>query len=265
MAHEFKAKGPVSSTVLGVAAFDDVFGIINYSLAVAVARILLAHAGFSPATAVSGPALAIAGGILTGVAFGGIFNLAGRFMKRDTEGALIVLVFALLALCFGTAHRLKFDELLATMSMGVVVVNFNPNQERIFGMLERYTEELVFVLFFTLSGMQLNFEALRGSLVFVAVFVILRALGKTAGTALGAAIGQAPAKVRKYTALGLLPQGGIVIGLALMIKANPAFASIADSVVGIVIGATVIHELIGPVAAEIALTRAGEIDTRKRP
>ncbi|HPF98518.1 MAG TPA: cation:proton antiporter [Kiritimatiellia bacterium] len=259
VSHEYHAKGDVSSTIMGVAAFDDVFGIINYSLAVAAARILLAHTGFAPGGAVVAPAVSIVGGVLTGAAFGWLFNQLARFMKRDTEGAFIVLVFALLSLCFGLATVLKVDELLATMTMGVIVVNFNPNQEIIFRMLERYTEELIFVLFFTLSGMQLNFATLRSSLLFVALFVVFRAIGKGAGATFGAFVSHASPNVKKYTALGLLPQGGIVIGLALMIKANPAFASISDSVVGIVIGATVIHEIIGPIAAEIALKKAGEI------
>ena len=89
--------------------------------------------------------------------------------------------------------------------------------------------------------------------------MVFRAIGKGAGATFGAFVSHASPNVKKYTALGLLPQGGIVIGLALMIKANPAFASISDSVVGIVIGATVIHEIIGPIAAEIALKKAGEI------
>ncbi|MBS3732138.1 MAG: cation:proton antiporter, partial [Desulfobacterales bacterium] len=126
------------------------------------------------------------------------------------------------------------------------------------------TEELIFVLFFTISAMHLNFAALSGGLGFVALFVLFRAAGKFAGTFLGAALSGAPRKVRRYTAFGLLPQGGIVIGLALMIRGNPEFAPIADTFIGIVIGATVIHELIGPVMAKLALNRSGEIGVEKR-
>jgi hypothetical protein len=68
--------------------------------------------------------------------------------------------------------------------------------------------------------------------------------------------------VKRYAAGGLIPQGGIVIGLALMTKQNPAFASFSDVVISTIIGATVIHELIGPLVAETALKRAGEIDLK---
>jgi len=58
---------------------------------------------------------------------------------------------------------------------------------------------------------------------------------------------------------GLIPQGGIVIGLALMIKQNHAFDEISDIIISVIIGATIIHELIGPIIAKISLIKAGEI------
>jgi Kef-type K+ transport system membrane component KefB len=41
--HEYQAKGEVTSTIMGVAALDDILGIINYSLAVSVAGICILH------------------------------------------------------------------------------------------------------------------------------------------------------------------------------------------------------------------------------
>jgi len=58
----------------------------------------------------------------------------------------------------------------------------------------------------------------------------------------------------------LIPQGGIVIGLALLIRQNSAFSSFSDIVISIVIGATVIHEFVGPIFAKLALMKAGEIN-----
>ena len=58
---------------------------------------------------------------------------------------------------------------------------------------------------------------------------------------------------------GLLPQGGIVIGLALMIKQRPELSKIADVIVSVVIGTAVFHELVGPIFAKLSLRRAGEL------
>jgi len=87
--------------------------------------------------------------------------------------------------------------------------------------------------------------------------VLFRGLGKHTGTYLASR--QADKKIRRYTAGGLIPQGGIVIGLALMIKQNPDFSVISDEFINIILGATVIHELIGPVILKISLKKAGEI------
>ncbi|NDY43021.1 sodium:proton exchanger [Dissulfurirhabdus thermomarina] len=259
VAHEYRARGDVATTIMGVAAFDDAFGIVNYALATAIARVLAAGGGFGPLDLAAGPARAIGGGVLLGVFFGAALVALTPLLRRETEGEIIVLMLALLGLCFGTAAALGVDELLATMTFGAVVANFHPRRRRIFGLLQRYTEELVFVLFFTLSGMHLDFGALAAGPVLVVLFVVARAAGKFGGAALGARLSGAPEKVRRYVAPGLIPQGGIVIGLALMMRGEPAFAPVADTLISVVIGATVIHEIAGPALAGLALRKAGEI------
>jgi Kef-type K+ transport system membrane component KefB len=257
--HQYKAKGSVSSTIMGVAAFDDALGIINYSIATALALIMIQHSGFSLQSSVLNPLSVIFGAIILGTIFGIIFNFLTYLTKKESEGVLIVLILSVLSLCFGLSKMLGVDELLATMTMGVTVVNFNPSREKIFKILERYTEELIFVLFFTISGMHLQFSVLARSIFLVLLFVMFRAGGKFLGTAVGGAISKSPAIIRKYAAGGLIPQGGIVIGLALILKQNPAFDIISNTIISVIIGATVIHEIIGPIFAKRALHKAGEI------
>jgi len=257
--HEYKAKGPVSSTILGVTAFDDVLGIINFSIATAIAHILVTHEGLSITSSVVHPLGSIFGAVLCGTLFGLAFNTVTYLIRRETEGALIVVVLAMLALTFGVARWAGADELLATMTMGAVVVNFNARRQKIFRMLERYTEELIFVLFFTLSGMQLDFSALANNLLLVLFLVVFRGIGKTLGAVTGATLSGAPKKVKHFVAGGLIPQGGIVVGLALLMKQQPAFSQLSSIVISVVIGATVIHELIGPIVSKLAIKAAGEI------
>lgn len=259
--HEYKAKGPVTSTIMGVAALDDTLGIINYSIAVAFSSVLAAHQSLDFFTSFVSPAYQIFGAIGLGVAVGFIFNLLTVLLRKETEGVLIVAVLAMLTLCFGTSTLIGVDELLATMTAGAVVVNFNPKKEQVFRMLERYTEELIFVFFFTMSGMQLDFAVFFSHLPLVLFFVIFRTFGKFAGAVTGAAAAKASAKVKKYTWGGLIPQGGIVIGLALLIKQNPAFTAFSDIIISIIIGATVVHELVGPIISKTVIKAAGEIKT----
>jgi len=49
----------------------------------------------------------------------------------------------------------------------------------------------------------------------------------------------------------------------LMIKQNAAFVSISDIILNVIIGATIVHEIIGPVVSKFALKKAGEINFKK--
>ncbi len=258
--HQFKAKGPVTNTILGVTALDDVAGILNYSIASAITLVLVSNQGFSVGHSIGRPLLTVVGAVGLGAAFGGLLVVVSRYvLRRDTEGALVVIIFGLLGLCFGLAKHLELDELLATMTMGVFVTNVSKRGPKIFAMLERYTEEMVFVLFFTISGMLLDVKVLVHSWPLALLFVFSRALGKYLGSVTGAHISHAPAQVKKYVFGGLLPQGGIVIGLALLMSENPNFAGFSHIILSVVLGATVLHELMGPMASKLALSRAGEL------
>ncbi|MDD3296919.1 MAG: sodium:proton exchanger, partial [Candidatus Omnitrophica bacterium] len=93
----------------------------------------------------------------------------------------------------------------------------------------------------------------------VFLFALFRIIGKVFGTAVGATIAKSSSNVKKYTGGGLVPAGGIVIGLALLMKQHPAFNKMADIIISVIIGATVIHELIGPIIVKIVLRKAGEL------
>ncbi len=257
---EYKAEGDVSTTILGVAAFDDIMGILLYTLTLSFAGAYLGEGGEGIGATLVELGIEIGGALLTGAIVGFLFNRVSRYFKKETEGALIVILLAMISICYGTAAWLGFDELLGTMAMGMIVVNFHQHQQKVFSIIERYTDELVFVVFFTLSGLHLQFSALSGSMAFIAFFVVARALGKFSGTGLGGRLTHAPEKVRKYTAGGLFPQGGIVIGLALLLSKQEEMAAFSSFIISIVIGAAIIHEVIGPVLARLALKKAGEID-----
>ncbi|MFC1644039.1 cation:proton antiporter [Candidatus Omnitrophota bacterium] len=258
--HEYNAKGEVSSTMLSVAAFDDVLGIINYSVALVIAQAIITKQQFSAYDAFFVPLLIIIGSIILGGVLGVIFNLITIRIAKETEGVFFVLVLSALTLCWGLATLVHAEQILSIMIMGIVVANFNRNPKKIFNMLERYSEELIFLLFFTLSGMHLDFHLPPIVLVLLLFFVIFRIAGKFAGTALGATVAKSSPQIRKYTASGLIPFGGIVIGLALMMQQNPAFNEISKYLVSIIVGATIINEFIGPIFVKKALKATKEID-----
>jgi len=259
IAHEYKSEGDVTSTIMGVSALDDAMGIINFCLAMVIASSFALHTKFSLYNSIGVPFIMILGSLALGALFGFILNVISLFLNKKTEGALITAIFGLLAVCFGITNTLNWEALLATMAMGIIVVNFNPIHDKIFKVLERYTEELIFLMFFVVSGMQLNFAVIPTASVMIIFFVFLRIFGKTTGTFLGATISGSSDKVKKFTSAGLIPYGGIVVGLGLLMKQEPAFEGFADIIIAVVIGGTILSEIIGSVCVKLALKGAGEI------
>ncbi|MCF6357473.1 MAG: cation:proton antiporter, partial [Draconibacterium sp.] len=81
--HEYKAKGDVTSTIMGVAAFDDALGIINYSIAIAIAGAFAFNDSISVTSSILALLTTIGGAILLGAIFGFIFNAIMLIDKRD--------------------------------------------------------------------------------------------------------------------------------------------------------------------------------------
>ena len=118
------------------------------------------------------------------------------------------------------------------------------------------------VLFFLLAGAALHVETLvhAGALTFA--YIALRILGRIAGTRLGGRISGADALTRRWMGLALLPQAGVAIGMALV--AAQRFPEIADLVLPVVLGSTVVFELLGPVVTRWALAEVGDIGDQGR-
>ena len=257
--HEYKSKGEVTSTILDVSAFDDVLGIINYSVAIVIARALVTHQQFSIEIALLAPLAIIVGSVVLGTIMGFMFNWISKRFTKDSEGIYFVLILSFLTLCWGLAIFTGAEEILSIMVMGMVVVNYSHNPKRVFSMLERYSEELIFLIFFTLSGMHFDIHSSLPAFLLLIFFVVFRLAGKFSGVALGSSISKASPKVKKYTARGLVPYGGIVIGLALITQQDPTFSKIGGILVNTVVGATIINEFIGPLFVKKVLKESGEI------
>jgi NhaP-type Na+/H+ or K+/H+ antiporter len=255
--HQYKSRGKVTDTIMGVAALDDAMGVFLFSISVTVAAIISGN-NASLGDSIFHALYKIVGAIGTGAALGWLMGVISKFLSIKNEGQWIVILLAFIILAFGVSNLLQLDELLSAMAMGAFIANFNKQNRLLFKIIERYTEDLIFLFFFILSGLHLNINAIPHAVFLIALFVVLRISGKFAGARIGATWARAPVEVKRYTAGGLIPQGGIVIGLALLISKNPDFSEISGTLLAVVMGSAIFHEIIGPLAAVRALKKAGE-------
>ena len=87
-----------------------------------------------------------------------------------------------------------------------------------------------------------------------------RGLGKYVGAYIGSKIGKTSnPNVPKYLGLTLLPQAGVAIGLVIQVVQLPEIAPFKDLIFNIILGSTVVYEVLGPFVAKIAFKKAGEM------
>jgi len=261
--HQYKAKGKVTDTILGVTVLDDVLGILLFSLTIGIIFIFTGGQSGLFGNPMVNTLYEIGIAIIIGAILGLVIELINRFFPKEGEGRWIVIIFSLIIFNVGICQALHVDILLSSMTMGIVVVNKCRQQQLIFRILERYTEDLIFLFFFLLSGLYLDIATLPKATALIIIFVVFRTAGKFLGVNWGSRIVNADPSIRKYTAGGLLPQAGIVIGLVLSIYQKEEFKEISEILLTTIMGATIIHELIGPVSAKSALMKAGEIKTQR--
>lgn len=253
--HQYRAKGPFTSVLLGVVAIDDAIGLMIYSLVLALGF------GGSFSTTLQSAGHEIIGGLCLG-AVGGYFLVEIHRWIRP-NGLRQTLILGSVLLVIGIAGRLGFSPLLTAMSMGFICrAAHGARGERLFAPVEQL-EELVFILFFTLAGTHFLAGAFVTHLGLVGVYVVLRAIGKIVGASVCATVVGARMELRKWLGLGLLPQAGVAVGLALSLSHHPAFRPVATTLMNIVLASTVIHELIGPIATRFVLGKAGELGSKR--
>jgi Kef-type K+ transport system membrane component KefB len=261
---EYKARGPMTSLLLGIVGLDDAFAIALYAFAAALAKMLLAADGLSLAAAVEGPMLEILGGLALGTAMGLLLKL---ILDRRSDGDdLMVYTLGVVLLTTGLANALGLSLILANLAVATVLVNVSPRQtERSYNALQQITGP-VYVLFFVVAGAHLDIRLLAALSLLGPVYIFGRVAGKLSGAYLGAGLARTEPTIRRYLGLGILSQAGVAIGLALTVARDfraPEFGALGDQLAGLTINTiaatTIIFEIIGPLTTKLALTRAGEV------
>lgn len=286
---QYKAKGKVTDTLLPVVAFDDAVGLILFSISFSIAQVFakqqagIGGAGINVMDILVHPLLEIVLSLGIGCIIGLLLTLAMKYFRSRANRliCMISVVFLGVSLCklFGEWVGIELSSLLTCMMIGAVFCNLRKDSLAIFDGIERWTPAL-FMLFFILSGAELNFKLITLPVLGICVvYLIARSMGKYFGAYAGAAIEKKDSNIRKYLGLTLLPQAGVAIGMAR--SASAVFNNMADNsdisiesityltnmgstITAVVLCATLFYELVGPAITKVALVKAGEIQIAKK-
>jgi hypothetical protein len=266
---EYRAKGTLTRALYAVVGFDDGLAIVIFGFASAAARNML-----DPANSMSlfQGILHPAGEILLSLAAGGVlgylYTVLSRRLKPLTD--IPSLTFGFIAMCIGISQWLHLSLILTSMMLGFVLTNTTPSTtvKGMVGQLRTWMPFL-FIPFFFLAGAHLQISVLPSLGMLGAVYVLSRTAGLMGGAWAGAAAGKSEAKIRKYLGFGILSQAGVAIGLSMLVLnefnalGTPEATAIAAKVITTITATCIIFEIVGPIGAKYALTRAGEIEKAK--
>ena len=268
---QYKAKGPVTDTLLPVVALDDAVGLILFAVSFGIAKAL----GTGKVDAISiivNPLLEIVLSLALGAIMGWLFSFCERFFHSRSKRLSVSVGFVILTIAlsmikihFGEVH-LAFSPLLTCMMLGTIFCNICDFSEELMDRVDRWTAPL-FCLFFVISGAELKLSIFTSGIIVLigVIYIISRSIGKYSGAFLSSKLAKSDDNIVKYLGITLLPQAGVALGMANLVQQNvldlgAQGAIIAEIVVNITLFAVLIYELVGPLLTKIALQKAGEIN-----
>ncbi len=249
---QYKAKGPVTSTLLPVVAIDDAVALMAFGISIAIAKVV-GSGKFSWSTLVE-PVIEIFGGLLFGALLGLILT---QLVKWYTgRGNRLAVTIASIFLCVGLSTAWGFSSLLACMMMSAMFANLSSVRDKIFEPIDRTTPP-IYMMFFVVSGASLDITIIPKIGVMGVVYIVFRIAGKVLGSYIGATISHAKPVVKKYLGLALIPQEGVALGLVTV--AMGAVPQYANTIQTVILCGIVVNELVGPLITKLALKAAKEI------
>ena len=249
---ELRCKGPLTTSTLSIVALSDVAAVVAFGLSLEIVRAMLDGQDFSWEIGVLVPLFKLLGSLVLGGVLGLGLVLLGRFMPTKGPLALASALGSIL-LCFWLSQQWGLSLILSTMSMGMVAANLRPET----GEAIEPVEGIVFLLFFVISSLFFEFDAVRDVWLLAILIIVARCTGKFVGARVGAALTKAPAVLKANVGLLLLPKAGLTMGLAFIAR-DTLGEPYGGYLFNALLLSTLINMLFAPPLAKWALLRSGE-------
>jgi Kef-type K+ transport system membrane component KefB len=254
---ECDARGPLSESLIGTIGVNNVLCLTGFYLVSAAIDFGAAFGTGEVAGALYQSVFPLVWQLAGSAALGYLIGLliASWAVKVEEHGEVLILLTGCVLLCVGVSMLLELSSLVASLSVGVTMVNLSQHSRRLFQALS-HTDPPFYAVFFVIAGADLNVALLKTMGLMGAVYVVGRAAGKFFGARWAAGRTTLPAQVRSLLGYGLISQAGLAVGLALAIGRR--FPELAPGVVTVVLAAVVVNEMVGPLSARLAILRSGE-------
>ena len=254
---QYKAKGPLTETLMSVVAIDDSIAIVLFGILVAIANAIdptAVHTSFI--LQILSPVIEIIISLAVGTFFGLMVTFGTKWFTGRGNRISLTIAAIFLAIFFG--EYLGGSSLLAAMVAGGIFANLSNKYEEVNGLIYFVTPP-IFIMFFVLSGAELDLAVITSIGVIGLIYAIFRVGGKIFGAWFGSKVSKAEPIVAKYLGWMLVPQEGVSIGLSIAAATMFAGTVLGEQIRVVILATVLIYELTGPIITKLTLKRAGEI------
>lgn len=264
--NEYRTHGPVTRTLIPLAAIDDIIGVIVFFTVISVIGAVKGGESVSVLSTVGMVFLPF----VIGIGVGGLCGWILRKIPKTAWGFVVFLSGLLVSIVLGLlADAFVFGSfclnyLLIGMAYSATVANM-VEEEKLNAMMRVYAPilNLSLVLVIVNLGMPLDYRLIAGAGIFTVIYILSRAIGKIGGAYLGGKVTRAVPTVTRYLGLTLLPHSGVSLvftGIAVntFSSIDPSLATVIS---GTIVTAAIVNEVLAVILAKVAFKQAGEIET----
>lgn len=261
---EFKTEGPVTDTLIPMAALDDIIGCVIFFTTIAIVAGNLSAGELPAYMIVLVVLLPLVIGAVTGL-------LAGVMLKKERSGgSTLLLLFVNILIASGVGfffnHVVMPKPVLNFMLIGMAFSAAFSNmvtEKRLDQIMYVFNPFLGFAMIIVILnlGAPLDYHLIMGAGLFTAIYIGARALGKYFGAYFGASMTKSPETVKKYLGFTLLPHSGVSLvftGIAVSVLSSSA-PECAAIIQGTIAAAAVINEILAVIMAKKGFEWAGEL------
>ena len=251
--HDQRAKGPLTERMLTLTALNNLFVFLLIALLFG-----FVHLEYSAdwLQAVSHPLYLIVGSSGLGyVAFIVARTLARWLGKR--EDSQFGMLLGVIVGTVGCAISFNLSVLLALLAFGVFAKNLDRDHDLMaveFGPGGQFFLVMLFVI--TGAGLRPSEFVVAGAIG--AAFILARLAGKLIGLGLFAPLSGISQRKALLLGIGMVPMSAVAV--VMVQGASALYPEFGAKLSSIVLSAVVVLELVGPLATQWALRRAGEIE-----
>lgn len=252
--NQYGAKGHLTSMLMSVVALDDAVALIGFGFASTIVNMMSSTLDTNIVVSILSPIYEIIISFVIGAITCIIMKLMFRWFKKPSNR--ICIITSLILFTYWLAELMHGSALLSCMALGGVLANISDEVDKVMEVTDGITPP-IFMIFFVISGAGFEISALKEIGLIGIVYVIMRVVGKMLGAWLGGRATKQDDKTCKYLGPMLMPQAGVALGL--IVVASSIVPDYAAQIRVIILCSTFIYSIIGPIAAKLALEKAGEI------